>query len=170
MRKKVLTVTFAVFLMMGILAGCGKGENVAASSSTVSQETVETDATSESEAVSAKACSLCEVEKECGSYEVDGQTYVVCDDCYNEFATAFGIPRECSLCEVEKLCYGYIVEDETYIVCDDCYLEFATAFELKQPCGHCEQEKICGHYTVDDVTYVVCGDCYDEFAEGFGLK
>ena len=36
-------------------------------------------------------CSGCEVTKPCGIYAVDGQKYIVCDDCYNEFATAFDL-------------------------------------------------------------------------------
>ena len=38
-----------------------------------------------------RECSLCEVSKACSTYEVDGEKYIVCDDCYNEFATAFGL-------------------------------------------------------------------------------
>ena len=178
MKKRVLMILLAVCLMIGIFMGCGQSEDVIKdaeeATDIVSVEVIENETTSESgdesEAVTAQTCSLCEVEKECGSYEVDGQTYIVCDDCYNEFATAFEIPRECSLCEVEKVCYGYIVDDQTYIVCNDCYGEFATAFDLKQLCGHCEEEKICSYYTIDGVMYVVCDDCYDEFVEGFGLK
>ncbi|MBE5972313.1 MAG: hypothetical protein E7246_07345 [Lachnoclostridium sp.] len=39
-------------------------------------------------------CSGCEIEKACGKYEVNGQTYVVCDDCYNEFATGMGLKND----------------------------------------------------------------------------
>lgn len=39
-------------------------------------------------------CSGCEVEKACGKYEVNGQTYSVCDDCYDEFATGMGLKND----------------------------------------------------------------------------
>lgn len=82
-------------------------------------------------------CSLCEVEKECGTYGVDGKDYIVCDSCYTEFATGMQLfdphaNHECSLCEVEKICSIYAVKGEGYIVCDDCYNEFATAFDLEK--------------------------------------
>lgn len=39
-------------------------------------------------------CSGCEIEKVCGKYEVNGQTYIVCDSCYNEFATGMGLKND----------------------------------------------------------------------------
>ena len=39
-------------------------------------------------------CSGCEATKACGKYEVNGQTYIVCDDCYNEFATGMGLKND----------------------------------------------------------------------------
>lgn len=39
-------------------------------------------------------CSGCEVEKACGKYEVNGQTYIVCDDCYDEFAAGMGLKND----------------------------------------------------------------------------
>ena len=122
-------------------------------------------------------CSLCEMEKECDTYEVDGQKYVVCPDCYNEFATAFGLNEDtagptCSLCEVQKVCGEYTADGQTYIVCPDCAEEFATAFEDtadKHTCSGCEEEKICGKYVVDGTTYYVCIRDFEEFAYGMGL-
>lgn len=126
-------------------------------------------------------CSLCEEYKECGEYTVDGQTYLVCDNDYAEFAYAFGLNEEavatqvCSLCEVAKPCGEYTVDGQTYLVCDDDYAEFAYAFGLNdtaasQVCSLCEVEKPCGEYTVDGQTYLVCDDDYAEFAHAFGLE
>lgn len=127
-------------------------------------------------------CSLCEEYKECGSYTVDGTTYVVCDNDYNEFAYAFGLNGQkevCSLCEVEKECGEYTVDGVTYLVCDNDYNEFAHAFGLNEQaavtpvceiCDLCEELKEGSTYTVDDVTYFVCYDDYNEFAEAFGLN
>lgn len=38
-------------------------------------------------------CTGCEITKACGKYEVNGQIYVVCDDCYDEFATGMGLKK-----------------------------------------------------------------------------
>lgn len=46
---------------------------------------------SEAEVSTTQTCSLCERDIECGSYEADGQTYLVCDDCYPEFAEGFDL-------------------------------------------------------------------------------
>jgi len=122
-------------------------------------------------------CSLCEQEKECDTYEVDGMKYIVCPDCYNEFATAFGLNAEaaepiCSLCEVQKVCGEYTADGQIYVVCPDCAEEFASAFEDtadKHICSACETEQICGKYTVDGTNYYVCIGDFDEFAHGMGL-
>ena len=45
----------------------------------------------EPEAPSLDVCGGCELEKECTIYNVDGQDYYVCDDCYEEFATGMGL-------------------------------------------------------------------------------
>ena len=127
-------------------------------------------------------CSLCEVEKECNTYSVEGKEYIVCSDCYNEFANAFGLDTkeearyimlECSLCEISQLCGVYGVEGEEYVVCPDCATEFMTAFSEKvstHTCGSCELEKICGMYIVDGDSYFVCLDDFEEFVTGMGLQ
>lgn len=125
-------------------------------------------------------CSLCEVEKKCGSYEADGVYYDVCDDCFNEFAHAFGlygVDEICSLCESNSDTECYEVDGQSYYVCYGCYDEFATAFglyeeetETTQVCSHCEVAKECGTYEVNGEYYVVCDDCYGEFAYAFGLN
>lgn len=85
---------------------------------------------------SASVCSLCEVAKECGTYEVNGEYYVVCDNCYGEFAYAFGLnegaeeERICGLCEATSDTERYEVDGQYYDVCPYCYNEFATAFGL----------------------------------------
>ena len=133
MKRKVLATMLMSCMLVCGLAGC-KNEDAAKEETDKKEETVD-----EEESASGQICSLCEVEKECDTYEVDGQKYVVCDDCYTEFATAFDLEgaaedvpltQTCSLCEVEKECGTYEVDGQEYIVCDDCYNEFATAFDL----------------------------------------
>lgn len=46
---------------------------------------------SEAEVSTTQTCSLFVRDIECGSYEADGQTYLVCDDCYPEFAEGFDL-------------------------------------------------------------------------------
>ena len=78
-------------------------------------------------------CSLCETEQICGTYTADGQEYVVCHDCSNEFTTAFAETADkhtCSLCEVEKICATYIVDNKEYIVCPDDFEEFSHGMNL----------------------------------------
>lgn len=78
-------------------------------------------------------CSGCETEKRCGTYVVDGVDYVVCDDCYEEFATGMGIEVElkvCGGCEQEKECSTVTIDGVQYVVCDDCYDEFATGMGI----------------------------------------
>lgn len=78
-------------------------------------------------------CSLCETEQICGTYTAEGQEYVVCHDCSNEFTTAFAETADkhtCSLCEVEKICATYIVDNKEYIVCPDDFEEFAHGMKL----------------------------------------
>ena len=77
-------------------------------------------------------CSLCERSVYCPQYEVDGVIYVVCDNCYGEFATAFNILSYCSQCAEDKICGHYMVDDLPYSVCDDCYAEFAEENGLPQ--------------------------------------
>ena len=124
-------------------------------------------------------CSLCEVEKDCGYYEADGAYYYVCDDCFNEFAHAFGlygVDEVCSLCGTNSDTECYEVDGQSYYVCYSCYDEFATAFGLydetttsTKVCSLCQVEKECGTYEADGEYYDVCDDCFNEFATAFGL-
>lgn len=85
-------------------------------------------------------CSGCQQQKVCDVYYIDDDRYIVCDDCYVEFATGMGLlsdgeylgntTYECSGCEIEKDCGIYWVGDREYYVCDDCYEEFATGMGL----------------------------------------
>ena len=85
-------------------------------------------------------CSGCEEEKLCDIHYIDNDRYIVCDDCYVEFATGMGLlsdgdhlgntTYECGGCEVEKDCGIYWVGGQEYYVCDDCYEEFATGMGL----------------------------------------
>lgn len=122
MKKTLIMMILSVSVFVCSIAGCGKDEEAAAEK-TVSENT-ETSETVE------EVCDGCQKQKECSTYTVDGKEYIVCDDCYEEFATGMAIERECSLCEVSKACSTYEVDGEKYIVCDDCYNEFATAFGL----------------------------------------
>lgn len=162
MKKKILSLLVLSILLISTFAGCKKDE--------------------------LPVCTGCEEEKECKTYVVDDVSYLVCDDCYEEFATGMGLQDEtspiCSLCEIEKECKTYTIDGIDYIVCDDCYDEFAYAFgldgapkdtplEQSAPipvCSLCEMEKDCDTYTVDGLEYIVCPDCYNEFATAFGLN
>lgn len=85
-------------------------------------------------------CSGCQQQKVCDVYYIDDDRYIVCDDCYVEFATAMDLLSdgeflgnttcECTGCEVEKDCGIYWVDGQEYYVCDDCYEEFATGMGL----------------------------------------
>ena len=85
-------------------------------------------------------CSDCEEKKVCEVYYIDDDRYIICDDCYEEFATAMDLLSdgeylgnytcECTGCEVEKDCGIYWVGGQEYYVCDDCYEEFATDMGL----------------------------------------
>lgn len=125
-------------------------------------------------------CSLCEEYKECGSYTVNGITYLVCDNDYNEFAHAFDLETYtpvcsvCDLCGQIKECGEYFANDMLYYVCDDDYNEFVNSYGLASEstypvCSLCEQAKDCGEYFVNGQTYYVCDDDYNEFAYAFGL-
>ena len=121
-------------------------------------------------------CSLCEMEKKCGSYTINGHDYMVCDDCYEEFLYAFNLNEgsiaRCSLCEVKKVCGEYIAAGGLYIVCPDCAEEFISAFEdstEKNICSGCEREVVCGKYRLEGNEYYVCPEDFEEFAFGMGL-
>lgn len=158
MKNKILTTIILTFLLLCSLTACKKEDD------------------------SKQICSGCEEEKECQTYTVDGVDYLVCDDCYEEFAIGMGLIEDpakqiCSGCEEEKECKTYTVDGVEYFVCDDCYEEFATGMGLLEDeeidaqliCSLCEKEKDCKTYTIDNIKYVICDDCFDEFAYAFGL-
>lgn len=124
MKKRILFTVLSAILLMGILVGCKSDVEDVSSSENVGIIEYETPY---------KICSLCEQEKICGSYDVNGEIHVVCDDCYNEFATAFSIPRTCSLCGEEKPCAGYMMEETLHVVCNECYPTFATELGIPTP-------------------------------------
>ena len=197
MKKKLIVAVVAASMMALCLTGCQK-EDQAPVSSAQSEGSAGAEQTAGDNKL--QVCSGCQEEKECQTYTVDGQDYIVCDDCYDEFATGMGLNdtdngvdtgsnsgagqstaalQTCSGCQEKKECQTYTVDGQDYIVCDDCYDEFATGMGLKdvdngaasvQKCSGCEEEKECQIYTVDGQDYIVCDDCYDEFASGMGLK
>ena len=80
-------------------------------------------------------CSLCEIEKICGTYTAEGEEYIVCHDCANEFITAFAETADkqiCSGCQEEKICATYVVDGQEYIVCPDDFEEFAYGMKLNE--------------------------------------
>lgn len=123
MKKRILFTVLSAILMMGLLVGCKSDVEDA----TTSEPTIIEYETPY------KKCSLCEEIKICGTYDVDGASHIVCDDCYNEFATAFEIPRTCSLCGEEKPCAGYMMEETLHVVCNECYPTFATELGIPVP-------------------------------------
>lgn len=169
MKKKVWITSIMAGLLACCFMGCGK------------------------EAESKEVCSLCEVEKECEVYSVDGEEYVVCDDCYNEFAYAFGlIEDEAAEEETEAEEPEEIEAEETETEEPEAEENEAEAPETeaagegneaetteteadetesitKLVCCMCEVEKQCGIYPVDGKDYNVCDACYMEFARSVGL-
>ena len=133
--KKLLVTLVVMGLFTGCLTGCNQTTSTAGNNGDLpASEDVVGDAGIE---MVTQTCTLCEVEKQCGTYGVDGKDYVICDSCYPEFATGMQlfdplVDNECSLCEEEKKCSIYAVKGEGYIVCDDCYNEFAEAFDLEK--------------------------------------
>lgn len=87
MKKKLLTTILVLGLFTFGLAGCQK--NPTTDDTTANTTTDST--TSDDVTTSIQTCGGCEVEKECGTYTVDGTDYYVCDDCYEEFATGMGL-------------------------------------------------------------------------------
>ena len=157
MKKKVLPVIMAMCLLAGILVGCGQTEdtvndvntsveveasvedgNVETSeeNSDVATEVEENEAVSENEQEvnddAAQICSRCQREVVCGTYEVDGEVFILCDSCFSEFAYEYDYTSICGLCENEKVCGHYEVDGSVYVVCDDCYASFAEANGLPQ--------------------------------------
>lgn len=131
MKKKLFAMLLVSCLLGCSFMGCSTKK---AEETTDTEATSETEETTEAEEATLQVCSGCEDEKECQTYTVDDTDYIVCDDCYPEFATGMGLDATvnaiCSLCEVDKICKTYTVDGQDYIVCDDCYNEFATAFGL----------------------------------------
>ena len=123
MKKRIVFTILTVIFMMAFLTGCKKEEEIATSETMVITEYD----------TPYKICSLCEESKICGTYEVNEESHIVCDDCYNEFATAFSIPRTCSVCGEEKPCAGYMMEETLHVVCNECYPTFATELEIPTP-------------------------------------
>ena len=76
MKKRLITMLLMLGMMTVGFMGC--------------QSDKTTDETNENITI-VKECSLCEIEKECGVYFVEEQEYIVCDDCYNEFAHGMGL-------------------------------------------------------------------------------
>ena len=75
----------------------------------------------------------CVKQKRCDIYTSEGEEYVVCYDCSNEFTTAFAEVADkqtCSACEEEKICGVYTVGGKEYVVCPDDYEEFAHGMQL----------------------------------------
>ena len=81
MKKKLLTTALVLSLLTFGLAGC---QNDTTTADTQNE-------TTDSEVVTLQICGGCEQEKECGTYTVDGVDYIVCDDCYDEFAHGMGL-------------------------------------------------------------------------------
>lgn len=122
MRKKWFMVVMIAAMIFATLTACQKEEEP------VTKEPVEEIVVEKSLDTTNLECSLCEVEKVCGIYGAEGEEYVVCADCANEFVTAFEDTAErhvCGGCQEEKICAMYVVDENTYFVCIDDYEEFA---------------------------------------------
>lgn len=89
MKKKLLTTILVLSLVTLGLAGCQKEDTPTDAPTDVQEESTDTDTTIPE--TSLQTCGGCEVEKECGTYTVDGTDYYVCDDCYEEFAYGMGL-------------------------------------------------------------------------------
>lgn len=89
MKKKLLTTILVLSLVTLGLAGCQKEDTPTDAPTDVQEESNDTDTTTPE--TSLQTCGGCEVEKECGTYTVDGTDYYVCDDCYEEFAYGMGL-------------------------------------------------------------------------------
>ena len=80
MKKTLIMMILSVSVFVCSIAGCGKDEEAAAEK-TVSENT-ETSETVE------EVCDGCQKQKECSTYTVDGEKYIVCDDCYEDYKDA----------------------------------------------------------------------------------
>lgn len=107
MQKKILTsLLIASFVLIGI-TGCQKEDSISIESvqegpvqgeSRKELQEEQIQPTEENEDVAETAdkqiCSLCEEEKICGVYVVEGNEYVVCPDDYKEFAYGMGLNED----------------------------------------------------------------------------
>lgn len=95
MKKKLLTTILVLSLVTLGLAGCQKEDTPTDAPTDVQEESTDTDTDTDTDTTipetSLQTCGGCEVEKECGTYTVDGTDYYVCDDCYEEFAYGMGL-------------------------------------------------------------------------------
>ena len=96
MKKKLLTTILVLSLVTLGLAGCQTEDTPTDTPTSVQDESTDTGANTDitTPETSLQICGGCEVEKECGKYEVNGQNYIICNDCYNEFATAFDLKKD----------------------------------------------------------------------------
>ena len=150
MKKKILTSMILIGLFAFSLVGCKKEEPVP--EAPVEEAIIPEEDAAPVEEVVKQICSLCEQEKECNTYLIEGKEYVVCNDDFNEFAHGMGLVDD-----MEAL------DEETELKSDD-----TPASELESSqipvCSLCEMEKECDTYEVDGQSYIVCPDCYNEFA------
>lgn len=160
MKKKVLPVIMAVCFIAAFMVGCGKEEETVVEESNVVLDTID---------VATQVCSLCEEAKMCGTYQIGETSYIVCDDCFGEFAYAFDYKSVCSGCQFEKVCSCYTVEEAVYLVCDDCFPTFAYEKQIPQMCNVCQQMVNCATYDLKGNPYVICDECYPSWAEANGL-
>ena len=93
MKKKLLTTILVLSLVTLGLAGCQTEDTPTDTPASVQDESTDTGANTDitTPETSLQICGGCEVEKECGTYTVDGTDYYVCDDCYEEFAYGMGL-------------------------------------------------------------------------------
>lgn len=151
MIKKWFLVLMVAVMAFTTFTGCQKEEKPASDDVVVEEEVAEEEVQAEEPAAESTEepaeevddaavqenykpdidlveCSLCEVVKFCGTFAAEGEEYAVCDDCANEFATAFEdtVERhECGGCQEEQICGMYVVDGDAYFVCIDDYDEFA---------------------------------------------
>ena len=138
MRKKLLAICLVTGLAASMVTGCQKeseGQTEQKQETQVQQTENNENASEDTvvERTTTNTCSLCEVEKMCGTYTAEGQEYIVCPECANEFVHAFSETadkQECSLCEEEKICGTYTVDGKEYVVCKEDYNEFAHGMNL----------------------------------------
>ena len=89
MKKKLIVTTLILGLLTFGLTGCQDNNAPADTTSDVQTDSDTSDETNVD--VTVQTCGGCEQEKECGTYTEDGTDYIVCDDCYDEFAHGMGL-------------------------------------------------------------------------------